>query len=67
MRPPVRVLAVGERKALAVVPTSMVQALRLADEYAEQLPGRELLVKRGEEVLYRIEPDRADPDHEEAA
>lgn len=53
---PVRVIAAGEKKALAVVPSSVLQASRLAGEYADKRPGAVLIVKRGKKVLSRVEP-----------
>lgn len=56
----VRVIAVGEKKPLAVVPSSILQASRLAGRYAAQRPGQELLIKRGEKVLAQVEPGDED-------
>lgn len=55
-RQPIKVVAHGQPRALAVVPASVVQARRLAGEYAARMPTAQLLIKRGEKMLDRIEP-----------
>lgn len=62
-RQPIKLVIEGQPRALAMVPASVVQARRLAREYAADMPTAELLIKRGDEVLDRIEP----ADKDEAA
>lgn len=64
---PVRVVAEGENKALAVVPSSVLQASRMASEYATERPDAVLIIKRGEKVLGKVEPRKAKPGRAEAA
>jgi hypothetical protein len=52
-----------ERTLIAAVPGSVLQAVNLAREYAEQTPCDTLLIRRGNKVLHRIDAPRiqADP------
>lgn len=57
-RPPVVVTRAGEQRPVAVVPSSVVQAVRLAEDHAAE--GPVLLIKRGEKVLGKVEPADTD-------
>lgn len=57
---PVRVTVPGEKRPLALVPSSILQASRLAAEYADSRPDTPLIIKRGEKVLQQVEPRTAD-------
>lgn len=46
----------GAEEVIAAVPGSCIQAAALARQYADKHPEAALLIKRGEKVLFRMEP-----------
>lgn len=58
IRPAIRVVAIedGTEEVIAAVPGSCLQAAALARQYADKHPEAVLLIKRGEKVLFRMEP-----------
>ena len=59
-RSPVKVVAAGEKKPLALVPSSVRQARVLAEQYSDRQPGAVLIIKRGEKVVGHVEPADTD-------
>ena len=59
-RSPVKVIAAGEKKPLAVVPSSVLQARVLAKQYSNRRPGLTLLIKRGEKIVGHLPPADTD-------
>lgn len=64
MRPPIKVLAVKPRKRttghdeeelVAVVPGSFKQAANVAADHLAEHPDEEILIKRGEKILDRLD------------
>ena len=46
----------GTEEVIAAVPGSCLQAAALARQYADKHPEAVLLIRRGEKVLFRMEP-----------